>query len=135
MYDVCSLEWSMGGLTWYGPGVGKGVIEVNKDFKNWSDKPWEVDSILMRGIGLNDKYGVEIYEGDILQFVQIDGNRLVRKSVHWCENSVRFELSSEIKAPIPHQYTEEAIYDKWAENTIIVGNVYENPELLKNTER
>jgi len=79
--------------------------------------------VLMQFTGLTDKNGKEIYEGDILQ-LQADGihNTKLYKIIfneklgHFREESIENE---------PYQ---ENIYP----TRTIIGNIYENPELLKN---
>jgi uncharacterized phage protein (TIGR01671 family) len=62
---------------------------------------------LMQYTGLKDKNGVEIYEGDILQTSANDYREVTWLSVGW---------SSQMLDP------------DWIE---VIGNIYENPELLR----
>jgi len=68
--------------------------------------------VLMQYTGLKDKNGKEIYEGDV---VNVDGSRQIIK---WL-------------------YSEWSVFDNTGEygyssgECEIIGNIYENPELLK----
>lgn len=77
---------------------------------------------LMQFTGLVDKNGVEIYEGDILNCQ----DRIIQVVWHeqagqWDTNFIRyiFDLCSN---GITNQ--------EWKYRAIVVGNIYENPELL-----
>lgn len=85
------------------------------------------DSIPLQFTGLHDKNGKEIYEGDIVKRVSFDSDDI--PSIHigiikwdncsFYSHSIKNELSrgfSEIKG---------VTYE-------ILGNIYENPELLKD---
>lgn len=74
-------------------------------------------------IGVDDKNGKEIYEKDI---VKVDGKRELF-TVVWVCDTVRFGL----------QVKEELLYFEFGIGSRIevVGNVYENADLLKEVER
>jgi len=113
MYSVSELIWQEGGLKFYGPGVGSGIIEANPKHD------WEVDTILMPYTGLKDK-NKEIYEGDIVLFGRT--TCLVR----WSNTLLRWILDA-VKDGVV--YNEKFLLNSTTEVEII-GNIYENPELL-----
>ena len=89
---------------------------------------------LMQYTGLKDKNGKEIYEGDIL-----NGRNRILKIVYWCDKRAAFCESEQFK-PIPAKHSFAKLYDKFGkifnkngrlENHFIVGNIFENPELLQ----
>ena len=76
------------------------------------------DIELMQYTGLKDKNGKEIYEGDIVKFL----NGIFE--VIWCNEKASFMLKNK-------EYKEflNFIYEN-NNGMEIVGNIYENPELL-----
>jgi uncharacterized phage protein (TIGR01671 family) len=102
------IEGSTGRICW--------LVRYEKD--NWgiaSTSNWQ----LMQYTGLKDKNGVEIYEGDILAKSSKHKNILEIKYQHFSD-----------------EYTQGIgfVWD-WTilnpSDGIVIGNIYENPELLK----
>ena len=82
------------------------------------------DIELMQYTGLNDKNGKEIYEGDIL--FESFGERYYK--VVFENGSFRAEFEGDFEE---HSFD---LIDVVAQGCKIVGNIYENPELLKVIE-
>ena len=78
------------------------------------------DIPLMQYTGLKDSKGKGIYDGDILYYKDINDREL--KCV------VLWEHSGWGKKP--HDYGHADIRARW-DDYIIIGNIYENPELLE----
>lgn len=109
------------------------------------------NTILMQSTGLHDKNGKEIYEGDVLKFNDewndycyegyVDGsiegiNYVEIEREKTCFTFGKFETSDSSLLYFMRDEClsfEELITDKEFEFEI-VGNIYENPELLEVTE-
>lgn len=82
--------------------------------------------ILMQYTGLKDKNGNEIYDGDILSFIDFDFNSddefLNYGLVEYYVSEMRFFITNRNSVEM-----DEIDFEKEVE---IIGNIYENPELL-----
>lgn len=85
------------------------------------------DFILMQSTGLFDKNGNEIFEGDIVKFSDCDDDVYVTPVV-WDKNYACFGVSFSGKYPMSFDYLEEFYTE--LKDIEVVGNIYENPELL-----
>jgi hypothetical protein len=77
------------------------------------------DIIIQQFIGLKDNNGKEIYEGDILQSLGI------KAKCFWDETGARFLVK---------RLTDNCnldFHDRMSIEFEIIGNIFENPELLK----
>lgn len=87
--------------------------------------------------GLKDKNGKEIYEGDLLRLAGTSGEKMV--FVEWDVKAIGFiytvgqDVDAEAwRLPWERKLRDEQIdeQNKWQRATVI-GNIYENPDLLK----
>jgi uncharacterized phage protein (TIGR01671 family) len=76
------------------------------------------DIVLMQYIGIKDKNGVKIYEGDIL-YNEFQGNMFVK----FCDSNTCYMLVDKQGMNKFLKHTKR-LYE-------VIGNIYENPELLK----
>ena len=95
----------------------KGETFISNEFSYWIVDPKTVGQF----IGLPDKNKVEIYEGDIAQRVY-EEKRFAPFEIEW-----GIIYGEELGEPQAFGYD---LYD--TENNLeIIGNIYDNPELLK----
>lgn len=88
------------------------------------------DDILMQYTGLKDKNGKEIYEGDIVHIlVDVDTDGVGYHNQHMIERKgkVEYGLGS-------YQVGDFELGESGEEEREILGNIYENPELLEKKE-
>ena len=89
---------------------------------------YDFDEIeLTQSTGLKDKNGKEIFEGDILACETDD--EVINLNIFWDEEHALFMFESK-------KYNEQEPLAELVENNTypfeIIGNVYENPELLED---
>ena len=78
--------------------------------------------------GLKDKNGKEIYEGDVIE------SDSIRHVVKYSESEAMFVgVSTVIKDSLTGEYAETSLSQHWINGwgKEIIGNIYDNPELLK----
>lgn len=80
--------------------------------------------ILMQYVGLKDKNGKEIYEGDIIS------NGCEKCIVVWAKECAGFMLKLINKQYEDKEWTNPII--DLTKNDEVIGNIYENPELLED---
>lgn len=109
--------------------------EFGPDGYNTIEEPQWGMIVLMQYTGLRDKDGVEIYEGDVVKLiaeweeVETEFWGIVQWGDLWPEFYIK-----QTKGPVGE--CASAFYDpmgaKFAwENLEVIGNIYENPELVK----
>ncbi len=87
---------------------------------------WGDDGIIQQFTGLKDKDGKEIYEGDVLRVESHGGVQIVEVKDN--EGYAGFDFfKGEELFPLT-DYTDMMGFDLNAE---VIGNIYENPELVK----
>lgn len=105
---------------------------------NWNkDKP---EVILLQFTGLKDKNGKDIYEGDIIQILYTDwcsphtkehhsmGISEYKKSIS--RTGICVNVGYKVYLEFKNEYTGSIHEGKHGEKEVI-GNIYENPELLE----
>ena len=114
----------------------KKMAQVSKiDFGPGGIKYLVDDSVLLEYTELKDKNGREIYESDILKVTGEDGESYVA-TVKWFGNEgyPAFDLEG-----IPASWSYDAnalatIFQSGVETCEVIGNIFENPELLEGKQ-
>lgn len=126
------------GSLWYAQGVDENEEETDPPyFENQND--WE----LMQYTGLKDKNGVEIYEGDIVKIDDYFNGEMNAKVVFEKGSFGFVGIDRRVIDVVNSNWNDDflsASYLSWTYdhpdnelfNAIVIGNVYENPELLES---
>lgn len=102
-------------------------FELNDALMNDYITAYPDEIVLMQSTGLKDKNDKEIFEGDILA-CETD-NEVINLNVFWDEEHALFMFESK-------KYNEQEPLAELVENNTypfeIIGNIYENPDLLED---
>lgn len=113
--------------------IYSGYDEANvycKDGQIWAEPDWETAK-LMQYTGLKDKNGKEIYEGDILSFKANYTNKTAGR-LNAVVEITPYKLELVIGNDRYNAYEETDEFPYTAE---VIGNIYENQELLSNVNK
>jgi len=128
MLPVETLCFSPGGVMWFS-GMDRGYGWSNPEF------PWTPDNLppdkidhLMAYTGLKDRNGCEIWEGDIIRYPRDT------PSVH--QGDPRYSISvveyrTDGLGSLRAGFEIGGDY-AWDDTTEVIGNIHDNPELLKS---
>ena len=114
MINVFSMSW--------GADRVKGLVKNSVPYKHWtSQSGMGADVILQQFIGLLDKHGKEIYEGDVV--------RMHHGVLQVVYQAPSFVMKVKLHHKEWHEFILSAEQNQFAE---VIGNIYENPELVKS---
>ncbi len=107
----------------YSPETFTGWLNDNFIFDGYDEGK---EPVVMQFTGLLDRHGTEIYEGDILDITGTTDDYEIYASVDWNDEEGGWGYFKKDGDDCEIGLLSQ-IVDK---RTIIIGNIYENPELL-----
>ena len=109
----------------------EGYVSLNEGDNSLTDTLEMIE--LMQYTGLKDKNGKEIYEGDIVIF-SVKGSKKINKTVmsfNKEHGAYLFGIYKGVKMPCGKKTRMNKYTRKSVNNVEVIGNIYENPELLE----
>lgn len=84
---------------------------------------------LVQYTGMKDKNGKEIWEGDIVESKTLFKDSIIRAKIIWDEAMGFWKVEEINPVYSEREYLHEVC--KGAYETVVVGNIYQNPELIQ----
>lgn len=122
MYPYVKLTWNGGIESRLDPNDPYTIADITIEHKNGSHEDYDGEIEVMQYIGLKDRNGKEIFEGDILRVPWVDypiGPVVFDDSMFGAMVGESID-NPRYFAPLTGEEME------------LLGNIYENPELLKS---
>ncbi|AGZ17333.1 YopX family protein [Lactobacillus phage PL-1] len=115
MYPVSNIEWDIDGRIWVTADDGKNGIELIDE-----------EAHLMQYTGLHDKNGREIYEGDII---------VAHPKMKYEIPKIGVVQYGDYRPMFQYKLVDGEKYSIWNNDVNrtyeVIGNIFENPELLE----
>lgn len=118
------------------PSDGENMKGIMIQWGGFELKAWfftDNQSRLMQFTGLKDSKGTDIYEGDIVQYKNGDLSGYHKRIVVWNEERCAFKYNKQGRTKeetLSGKTATTPITQKRCGNHTIIGNIYENPELI-----
>lgn len=121
VWDKTSDEWITGPCEY---------VQLEKIFSPNKGKWYENDWVFQQFTGFFDIAGVEVYEGDIVEFHSGYPNQN-DNSFYKSKSAVEFKNGAFWPRPILDHNDDDTWYNYELKDLKVIGNIFEHPELLK----
>lgn len=143
--SIRSDEWCYGSLSIYEDECDIAGYDVfGEGIYDWRDETVDPDTV-GQYTGLRDKNGKEIYEGDIVEWLFFyivcssngangDREELLKGVIEWRQGGFVFRVL-ENDFENAGWYSISDLNTETQTDVEVIGNIYDNPELLKGDEK
>ena len=113
---------------WVYPQTMKFAFRMHSILPISGEDAYEVDeNTLCQYTGLKNKYGMKIWENDVVRYYDGLANMDKEDLIKWNETHASFTRLHKSKMGLQYLYIDECI----ANGCEVIGNIFDNPELLK----
>lgn len=112
-----------------------GDPEKHYNTPNIEIEPYSENAVIMQYTGLKDKNDKEVYEADVIEYQGYPTNPdyRERRLVKWVKGGFIIKhIWSNDKMPHESEYMMQLWYATIPERYVVIGNIYQTPELLQN---
>lgn len=110
-------------------------FSIEHDEKNFFDsyKGAKEEAVIMQYTGLKDRNGKEIYEGDLVEYTRADNSTLTGSKTRHEATFAKGAFCCLVK--VVSLGICPTYLNQYNEQSEIIGNIYKNPELLKEENK
>lgn len=125
-HNVVAISWNNNKIAVLYPNPGRNTFRIDEESLE--------NVILMQSTGMKDKNGVEIFEGDIVLVSVRNGFDYLDNKVCIVKNSIDYSglVCATVDEDLEYRIFNTELFEEYMYE--VIGNIYENSELLEDSD-
>ncbi|MDT2772717.1 YopX family protein [Enterococcus durans] len=122
-HNVVAISWNNNKIAVLYPNPGRNTFRIDEESLE--------NVILMQSTGMKDKNGVEIFEGDVVSVSVRNGFDYLDNKVCIVKNSIDYSglVCATVDEDLEYRIFNTELFEEYMYE--VIGNIYENSELLE----